>query len=305
MTSQTPVSPVLSSRPSSDPFSEPGEPPQSPVPARGLFPINEQENQCPSNPFADPPIRSTGPLVGSLYNTSSPTGGSPPPLITCSPNPKHRHSSTLETAEAQPCPSSALFKMPYPVSWKWPQGAAHPLKVVHYTLIFQAAVGILIFVLIIQALRNLGWWTQRGTAAGLAREFHSPLEQNTSRMHQDSIPALHALPQPRNVVFFIADASCKTVTASGVTAFVVLPIQLVVGYMSPADTACLRRIRTTVGALLCLSLMGLHGAAGAVMVKSPGKDFRKSFDKPPYAAWWTAAILVFAQLYVCPCGMPC
>ena len=88
------------------------------------------------------------------------------------------------------------------------------------------------------------------------------------------------------------------VTAGTVTMFFVLPIQVVVGYVKAADTSCVRRVRTSVGALLGLLLVGLYGAAGASMVKSPGKDFRKAFDRPPYGVWWCATVLIFIQTYV-------
>ena len=303
MASQTPSSPVLSHSRSSDPLPEPRKTTQSPKTVPELFPINEQEDIRPSNPFIDPPNQSTDPQLGSSCVTNELTRVSTPPLTTHSPNPKPLHLSTLETAEeAQPEPSRTFSGMPCSASWKWPQGTAHPLKVVHYTLFFQAIIGFVIFVLVIHALRNLGWWTQRETAAGLASEFHYPLQEN---LHLECSSTLYqlfiVLPGPKMLYIPSLTISYETVTTSGATSFVVFPLQLMVGYVTPADTNCMRRIRTSIGTLLGLLLMGLYGAAGATMVKSPGKDFRKSFDEPPYGVWWTATILVFAQLYVCLC----
>ena len=131
-------------------------------PIRGPQVVDDEENRRPSNPFADPEIRSP-------YNPASRRCLSKSLLnILYPPSPRE---PTIESGEeTPPTPTPLICEMPRPSFWKWPQGDAHPLRLVHYTLIFQAITGFVIFVLVLHASRDLGWWTQRETAVGLARK---------------------------------------------------------------------------------------------------------------------------------------
>ena len=74
------------------------------------------------------------------------------------------------------------------------------------------------------------------------------------------------------------------------------------GYMRPADTMLMKRIKTSVGVLLVFVGMSFHLVAGILMVRKPGKDYRHSLDrKPPVGEWWTAMVFVFIQVYVYLC----
>ena len=95
----------------------------------------------------------------------------------------------------------------------------------------------------------------------------------------------------------MADDVPTTVTAGAVTIMLVLPVQVVVGYVRPTESVWMKRIRTSAGTFLALLLIGIYAAAGVTMLESPGKDFRKSFDVPPYGTWWTAAALILVQWY--------
>ena len=66
-------------------------------------------------------------------------------------------------------------------SLAWPQGAAHPLRNVHYTSIFQAVIGFIVFILAIYSIKNMGWWTGLELAAGLAGEFYLFTARNFCR----------------------------------------------------------------------------------------------------------------------------
>ena len=186
MASPFPSLPFRSASESSDslPLPENSKTTQNPGPTRGLCPINEQENRRPSNPYADPQVESSNDMTKVARFSK--------PVVTVRLHRPPLHAPTIETQEETKSKlSHSLFRMPHPAFWKWPQGDAHPLKLVYHTLVFQAFIGFVVVVLVIHALRNPGWWTQRETAIGLASEFHVPTAAKCiSRQHLHKRPTL-------------------------------------------------------------------------------------------------------------------
>ncbi len=114
---------------------------------RPAYPMIDQVGQGPLNPHTVTPIQ--------------------PPLI----------AGSIETGEEEEelRRSRWLPEMDCILLCGWQKENAHFFKIVHYTLMAQAVLGILIIVLVIHALLHLGWWTQRQTAGILASELRASI----------------------------------------------------------------------------------------------------------------------------------